>query len=93
MTTKIYHELAKNSLLMKILPPKKYPLYGMPFSSAVIPCTTGDVRLVNGNDFRGRLELCNNEVWGTVCNKALTSNDAETVCNKMQLGSDGEENC
>ena len=28
-TTKIFHELAKNSLLTKILSPEKYPLYGI----------------------------------------------------------------
>ena len=41
----------------------------------------GDVRLVGGaNIFEGRLEVCVNEVWGTVCDAEWGSDGTDVVC-------------
>ena len=48
----------------------------------------GDIRLVGGPDERqGRVELCNNEAWGTVCHDNFYVHDATVAC--VQLGFSG----
>ena len=53
-------------------------------------CSYGDIRLVNGsNQLEGRLEICINNVWGTICSQGFTADDAETVCNQLELSFNG----
>ena len=48
-------------------------------------CTTGDVRLVGSDDGdHGRLEVCVNRAWGTVCNNEFDTNDAEVACGILE---------
>ena len=47
-------------------------------------CTDGDVRLVDGDRVgRGRLELCMNGEWGTVCRNRFNRPDATVVCRQL----------
>ena len=47
-------------------------------------CDDGDVRLANGdNSLEGRLEVCFNGVWGTVCREGFDSDDARVVCRQL----------
>ena len=49
-------------------------------------CTTGDVRLVSEiSPIEGRLEICINNAWGTVCRDSFSRDDAKVAC--RQLGS------
>ena len=58
----------------------------------------GTVRLVDGatNVAEGRLEICVNGKWGTVCNDGPTDNDgfdidaARIVCRQLGFPADGE---
>ena len=46
-------------------------------------CTDGDIQLIkNGkpHPYEGRLEVCINNAWGTVCEKSFDALDTEVVC-------------
>ena len=60
----------------------------LPCSVAV--CTNGEVRLAGGNDTEGRVEICFNGVWGTVCHDLWDNNDARVVCRQLGLPSSCE---
>lgn len=47
-------------------------------------CNNSDLRLVGGSTEReGRIEICFNETWGTVCDSLWTSNDANVACGQL----------
>ena len=57
-------------------------------------CNNSDVRLVNGfTDYEGRVEVCLNGVWGTVCDDFWSTNDAVVVCNQLNISSAGKNYC
>ena len=44
----------------------------------------GDVRLVNSTTaYEGRVEICYNGVWGSVCDSSWNDRDAAIVCQQM----------
>ena len=44
-------------------------------------CSHGDIRLADGStSSEGRVEICINGIYGTVCDDSWNNNDAEVVC-------------
>ena len=51
-------------------------------------CNQGDIRLVAGaRDSEGRVEVCNQNQWGTVCDMGWDINDANVACRQAGFGS------
>lgn len=50
-------------------------------------CSEGSLRLVDGSDLFGRLEVCINNAWGTICGTQFDSRELKVACS--QLGGTG----
>ena len=55
------------------------------------PCTQGAIRLRGGTTTSGRVEVCNNNVWGTVCDDGWSRTDARVACRQLGLPSTSEQ--
>ena len=54
-------------------------------------CNEGDARLQDGNSIHeGRVEICRNNMWGTVCQTYWTARDAAVVCRELGLPTIGK---
>lgn len=52
-------------------------------------CRHGDIRLQGGSTTQGRVEICNNNIWGTVCDDLWGDIDARVACRQLGLPNNG----
>ena len=52
-------------------------------------CTLGDIRLQGGSGSHGRVEVCINNLWGTVCRRSWDNTDAQVACRQLGFPANG----
>ncbi len=54
-------------------------------------CNDTDIRLAGGSDqYEGRVEICFNETWGTICDGSWSTNDANVACRQLGYAATGK---
>ena len=56
------------------------------YNNLILVCVGGDVRLIPHNSYtalNGRVEVCVNGTWGTICSDFFDDKDASVVCKQL----------
>ena len=69
-------------------------LCSIPSPDPTFTCNDGDLRLRDGEtDFEGRVEICRDNHFGTVCALGWDENDAQVACRQLGFPEESELTC
>jgi hypothetical protein len=55
-----------------------------------VTCNQGSVRVSGGSSQQGRVEICINNNWGTICDDGWSTIDANIVCRQLGYSNAGK---
>lgn len=66
----------------------------MVFVAEPAACYNGELRLLGGaSATEGRVEICQDRVWGLICMNLWDDNDATVVCRQLGFSDQGRSSC
>jgi hypothetical protein len=61
----------------------KYVFYLIEDGTEPGNCSEGNLRITGGSGLVGRLEVCINNVWGTICGTQFESSELKVACSQV----------
>ena len=59
----------------------------------ILECSEGDVQLVDGrNEYEGRVEVCHDREWKTICDRMWREEEAKVVCRQLSYPEPSSKN-
>jgi len=87
--TRLYH-IYIIMIILCCIAYRKSPSSSFYSGTVSVYCNNGDLRLAGSSvPAQGRVELCWNETWGTICDELWSISDANVACRQLGYAASG----